>query len=696
MNVRSQLALFIFLFSVSLSHGQSQIGSDVNGERAGDNSGIRTVISGDGNTIVIGAPKNYGSSVAGTSPGHVRVYKKNNGVWVQKGADIDGSGNECFGATVSISRNAEVIAVGAPCVGSGLVRVYKFVSGKWTQIGSDIKGEALSDAFGCSISLSDSGKIIAIGAYANDGNSGFSGDERGHVRVYANQNNAWSQMGSEIDGEAGGDFSGTAVSLSGNGSILAVGSPRNAGSGKGAGQVRVFQYSSNQWIQKGKWLYGEAIADYFGWTLSLNSKGDVIAVGGPYNDASGSVSAGDYGHVRVFGFQDTIWAQIGVDIDGESKGDKSGWSLALNEAGDVVIVGAPENDGSGVDAGSTRIYKLESGVWTQIKTDIDGESKGDYSGYSVSVSSSGSTFAIGAPYNDGSGADAGHVRVYVSCNINYSVDSIVACQSLKWTNGKTYTTNNNTATDTFINVEGCDSIVKLNLTINQHSKSTVEQKSCDEFMSPSKKRWRSSGIFKDTIRNSCGCDSVMTYSLTITHTDSLIQSHPKDQTVSINDDAQFVAKSYYPGANYRWQSDIGFGFVNLSNASQYQNVQDDTLQVSSVTQSNNLQLFRCVVSRNACLDTSDTAVLRVSNNSGNETFSKTNFSISPNPCMGELALNIPVELIGKSLFIFDSNGKVVYSDVMQNLNTVIPLGKLGNGIYLVNLGNCNQTFVLSR
>jgi hypothetical protein len=101
-----------------------------------------------------------------------------------------------------------------------------------------------------------------------------------------------------------------------------------------------------------------------------------------------------HGHVRVFGFQDTIWAQIGVDIDGESKGDKSGWSLALNEAGDVVIVGAPENDGSGVDAG--------------------------------------------------------HVRVYVSCNINYSVDSVVACQSLKWTNGKTYITNNNTATDTLI------------------------------------------------------------------------------------------------------------------------------------------------------------------------------------------------------------------------------------------------------
>jgi hypothetical protein len=50
--------------------------------------------------------------------------------------------------------------------------------------------------------------------------------------------------------------------------------------------------------------------------------------------------------------------------------------------------------------------------WIQRGTDIDGEAAGDYSGVSVSVSADGSVVAIGAPYNDGNGTRAGHVRVY--------------------------------------------------------------------------------------------------------------------------------------------------------------------------------------------------------------------------------------------------------------------------------------------
>ena len=38
--------------------------------------------------------------------------------------------------------------------------------------------------------------------------------------------------------------------------------------------------------------------------------------------------------------------------------------------------------------------------------------QGDYSGYSVSMNSAGDRVAIGAPYNDGTASDAGHVRIY--------------------------------------------------------------------------------------------------------------------------------------------------------------------------------------------------------------------------------------------------------------------------------------------
>ena len=54
----------------------------------------------------------------------------------------------------------------------------------------------------------------------------------------------------------------------------------------------------------------------------------------------------------------------------------------------------------------------EWGVYFQIGADIDGEVENDLSGWSVSLSSDGTTVAIGAPYNDGNGNESGHVRIY--------------------------------------------------------------------------------------------------------------------------------------------------------------------------------------------------------------------------------------------------------------------------------------------
>ena len=48
----------------------------------------------------------------------------------------------------------------------------------------------------------------------------------------------------------------------------------------------------------------------------------------------------------------------------------------------------------------------------RMGSDIDGEAASDLSGVSVSLDSDGDRVAIGAFYNDGTGAEAGHVRVY--------------------------------------------------------------------------------------------------------------------------------------------------------------------------------------------------------------------------------------------------------------------------------------------
>ena len=66
-----------------------------------------------------------------------------------------------------------------------------------------------------------------MGAYLNDGN----GNGAGHVRIYEINGNLWSQLGQAIEGESPGDYSGTSVSLSSDGNIIAIGANENDGNG---------------------------------------------------------------------------------------------------------------------------------------------------------------------------------------------------------------------------------------------------------------------------------------------------------------------------------------------------------------------------------------------------------------------------------------------------------------------------------
>jgi hypothetical protein len=111
-------------------------------------------------------------------------------------------------------------------------------------------------------------------------------------------------------------------------------------------------------------------------------------------------------------FATTSWEQLGLDFDGEAENDFSGYSVSLSDDGTRVAIGGPANDGGGSNAGHVRVYSWNGTTWSQLGADIDGEAASDSSGWSVSLSDDGTRVAIGAPYNDGGGTDAGHVRVY--------------------------------------------------------------------------------------------------------------------------------------------------------------------------------------------------------------------------------------------------------------------------------------------
>jgi hypothetical protein len=310
---------------------------------------------------------------------------------------------------VSLNNDGTVVAIGAPYNGyySGHVRIYAWDSTSWVQRGNDIDGEASFDNSGRSVSLSNDGTVVAIGAPYNDEN----GSNSGHVRIYAWDSTSWVQRGIDINGEATYNYSGECVSLNNDGTVVAIGASGNDGNGYYSGHVRIYAWDSTSWVQRGNDIDGEAASDYSGRSVSLNNDGTVVAIGAFNNDnENGSYS----GHVRIYAWDSTSWVQRGNDLDGEASSDQSGTSVSLNNDGTVVAIGAVGNDENGSYSGHVRIYAWDSTSWVQRGNDLDGEATYNYSGESVSLSNDGTVVAIGAIGNDGVNRTSysGHVKIY--------------------------------------------------------------------------------------------------------------------------------------------------------------------------------------------------------------------------------------------------------------------------------------------
>ena len=332
----------------------------------------------------------------------------------QIGDDIDGgAANDWLGYSVAMSDDGSRVVTGTAggpfFGGAGRVRVYSLINGVWTQTGADFDGDAVGDALGRSVAMSADGLRVAIGASGNGGGAG-------RVRVYTLTNGAWIQTGANIDGESAGDQSGWSVAMSANGSRVAIGARGNDGGGSDAGRVRVYTLTNGVWIQTGANIDGEAAYNWSGFSVAMSVDGSRVAIGAYGAD-------GDAGQVRVYTLTNGAWVQTGADIDGESAGDLSGYSVAMSADGSRVAIGAPQNYGA---AGRVRVYTLTNGVWIQTGANINGEAVGDNSGGSVAMSDDGSRVAIGAIFNDGGGSDAGQVRVYEGVGLTTTTTTIAS------------------------------------------------------------------------------------------------------------------------------------------------------------------------------------------------------------------------------------------------------------------------------
>ena len=170
--------------------------------------------------------------------------------WTQVGQTIVGSfnDNDRLGTSVSLSDDGSIVAASAIGNGDGGVRagaarVFRDTGGTWTQIGSDLNGTDFNE-FGASVSLSGDGNILAVGAFGNGMPGTVNADgtitppEGPSERIFRNENDNWVEL-ARVSGEPG-SFFGLQSQISSDGLTLAVGAQSFDGNGFDRGLVRAF------------------------------------------------------------------------------------------------------------------------------------------------------------------------------------------------------------------------------------------------------------------------------------------------------------------------------------------------------------------------------------------------------------------------------------------------------------------------
>jgi hypothetical protein len=305
----------------------------------GDRAGRSVALSSDGTIVAVGAD-NHDSG-----KGIVRVYQWDGSTWIRRGGDLDGLTGDKAGTSVALSSNGTIVAVGAQLYdsGKGIVRVYQWNGSTWIRRGteSDLDGNA-GDNAGTSVALSSDGTIVAVGAINHD-------NYKGTVRVYQWNGSTWDNIGGDLDG-VDGDNAGYSVALSSDGTIVAVGAIYHDNY---KGTVRVYQWNGSTWIRRGTEsdLDGNA-GDFAGTSVALSSDGTIVAVGASGHDSG-------KGTVRVYKWEDSTWIRRGGDLDGVD-GDNAGISVALNSVGTVVAVGAYRHIIFNINdiKGTARVYNI--------------------------------------------------------------------------------------------------------------------------------------------------------------------------------------------------------------------------------------------------------------------------------------------------------------------------------------------------
>ncbi len=277
-------SVYIYVKSGSSFVLQTRLqGSDA---AAYDYFGKAVSLSTDGNTLAVGA--NGDDNSRGTNAGSVYIFTRSGTTWTQQARlqASDGAANDDFGWSTCLSSDGNTLAVGAISDdnagdASGSTYIFTRSGTTWTQRARlQPTTSAGSDQFGLSVYLSSDGNTLAASSPFDDGN-------KGSVTIFTRSGSTWTQQAIIQPATlAIGDIFGSSVSLSDDGNTLVVGAPSTSSN---VGLVYVFTRSGTTWTQQATIQHSDNVGlARLGRSVSISSDGSTIAAGAPGKDPSGS------------------------------------------------------------------------------------------------------------------------------------------------------------------------------------------------------------------------------------------------------------------------------------------------------------------------------------------------------------------------------------------------------------------------
>jgi hypothetical protein len=364
--------------------------------------GRGVALSADGNTALVGAPRDSGEV------GAVWVFTRTGSSWTPQakltGGDEE-SGAGRFGRSVALSADGNTALIGAPNGGGGgAAWVFTRAGSAWTQqaklTGADESGNGW---FGQSVALSADGDTALVGGYVDHSDTGAAWV---FERSGAGASATWERQGAKLTGgeeESGEGEFGWSVALSAEGDTALIGGRKDDG---GAGAAWVFTRSGSgadaSWAQQGAKLTGggeESGEGEFGQSVALSAAGDTALVGG-FHDDSGDGAAWVF--ARTGSGADASWAQQSAKLTGAGEAGHGyfGDAVALTPDGDTALVGGVKDDEQrGAAWVFTRAGSGAGASWAQQGEKLTGgeeeSGKGEF-GWSVAFSGDGDSALVGA------------------------------------------------------------------------------------------------------------------------------------------------------------------------------------------------------------------------------------------------------------------------------------------------------------